>query len=645
MRILPAFFSFLLIIFITPATGQLRQIAEFEKSKARYLEGNVTTSISATNASPDFKVNHYRFEWEVDPAVRGIRGKVTAAVSFTANTSSISFDMAESLVVDSVIFHQNKLLFTRPGNLTLQISLPAMQNTGTRDSITIYYGGGPPSNGFGSFTNSEHNNVPVMWTLSEPYGARDWWPCRNGLTDKADSIDAIITTPEAYFATSNGLFQSESIANNKRTVWWKHRYPIATYLIAMAVTNYEVQQDTIQLQGRVLPLQQYVYPEYSEGWQSSVADTRRIMRFYEQHIGPYPFRNERYAHTQVGFGGGMEHQTNSWMGNYDAPLIAHEMAHQWFGDKVTCGSWQHIWLNEGFATFMNNMYQESVQPKEDMLNAYRSEIATITGVMNGSVFVTDTTSVSRIFDYRLSYLKGSWLLQMLRWKLGETKLYEGLRAYLTDPRLQYNFGRTEDLQRNLEQVSGQDLDEFFKDWFFGEGHPSYHIRWMPLGVSRVQVSLAQNTSNASVNFFEMPVPILFRNSTRDTIIVIDHKISGQTEIRDIGFIPDTVIFDPEVKLISANNTAERIDIKNPPNYVKIFPNPFNAQFTIQLTKFADPAVSITIYSAVGQLMYKKEVSLPAGNEIVMIPSSTWSSGIYIVHVNSKTSKYVKSILK
>jgi aminopeptidase N len=147
----------------------------------------------------------------------------------------------------------------------------------------------------------------------------------------------------------------------------------------MAVTDYEVQQDTIQLQGRVLPLQQYVYPEYSEGWQSSVADTRRIMRFYEQHIGPYPFRNERYAHTQVGFGGGMEHQTNSWMGNYDAPLIAHEMAHQWFGDKVTCGSWQHIWLNEGFATFMNNMYQESVQSKEDMLNAYRSEIATITG--------------------------------------------------------------------------------------------------------------------------------------------------------------------------------------------------------------------------------------------------------------------------
>jgi hypothetical protein len=111
---------------------------------------------------------------------------------------------------------------------------------------------------------------------------------------------------------------------------------------------------------------------------------------------------------------------------------------------------------------------------------------------------------------------------------------------------------------------------------------------MPLGVSRVQLSLAQNTSNASVNFFEMPVPILFRNSTRDTIIVIDHKISGQTEIRDIGFIPDTVIFDPEVKLISANNTAERIDIKNPPNYVKIFPNPFNAQFTIQMTKFADP---------------------------------------------------------
>jgi aminopeptidase N len=551
----------------------------------------------------------------------------------------------DQLTVDSVRYHGANTTFTRPGNHILQINFPSLRLSGSRDSVTIYYGGTPPVSGFGSFTQSSHSGVPILWTLSEPYGSRDWWPCRNGLDDKADSIDAIITTPDAYFASFNGVMQSDVTANGKRTVWWKHRYPIVSYLVALAATNYQILEDTIHLKSRILPFQQYDYPEAAHVWTSAVPATREIARLFEEKLGPYPFQNERYAHTQVGFGGGMEHQTNSWMGNADPGLIAHELAHQWFGNKVTCGSWQHIWVNEGFAVFLNFLYVEKIWPKQDVLTLYQNTINYIAELKGGSVFVTDTANASRIFDYRYSYLKGNWVLQMLRWKLGEEKFYEGLRAYLNDPALKYGFAKTEDLQRNLEQVSGMQLTEFFKDWVYGEGYPSYQLSWMPLGSTKAQVTLRQTTSHPSVNFFEMPVPVMLRNGSRDTVVTFNHLRSGQVETFDVGFTPDTVIIDPDLKLLSAQNVVTRADQFTADNTIKVYPNPVGDQFSISLTKFSQPSASVTIHNAAGQLMYKKLLELPAGNDLLNIPSASWSSGMYVIRISSNGFNHVQRIIK
>jgi aminopeptidase N len=618
----------------------------FEQEKARYhaLTALQKTTGSASSASSDFTVSHYRFEWEVDPAVRFLKGKVTSSFIITAPSSNIRFDLSDSLQVDSVLYRTQKLSQARPGNNTLQINFPTNLTAGTRDSVSIFYQGKPGEHGLGSFSVSNHTGVPVMWTLSEPYGSRDWWPCRNGLDDKADSIDVLITTPDRYYGTSNGVLASEVTAGGKRTNHWKHRYPIVSYLVAIAATNYVVQQDTIQLNGKILPLQQYVYPEAAAAWTASLSNTRNMMRYFEQQFGPYPFRNERYAHTQVGFGGGMEHQTNSFMGSTNRSLIAHELAHQWFGDRVTCGSWQDIWLNEGFAVFGTYAYFESTLPPAEIVNWFRSEVDIITSRPDGSVYVKDTSSVNAIFNYRTTYVKAGWVVNMLRWKLGDANFFEGVRRYLSDPTVAYGFGRTDDLKRNLELVSGQNLDEYFKDWLYGEGYPSYQMSWLPLG-TKVQLVLNQTTSHPSVDFYEMPVPVLFRNATRDTLVVINHTRNGQSELHDLGFIPDTAFIDPYVKLVSAQNKTSKSGASAAKNSVRLYPNPVGDQFSMLLNNFTSNTAAITVHNAKGQLLWKQDLTLPTGNDLITIQSSTWAKGVYIVRVRSNNMNFVKSIVK
>ena len=194
------------------------------------------------------------------------------------------------------------------------------------------------------------------------------------------------------------------------------------------------------------------------------------IKYYSNIFGPYPFIKEKYGQVQFGWGGGMEHQTSTFIVTPNETLMAHELAHQWFGDKITCASWQDVWLNEGFATYLTSMDAEVLFPQLTLL-LRKQEIEKITSVPGGSVFVDDTSNVNRIFDSRLTYIKGSHLLYMLRWILGDSLFFRGMRSYLNDPSISYGFATTKDLQKNLEKVSGGNLDYFFKEWFYGQGYP------------------------------------------------------------------------------------------------------------------------------------------------------------------------------
>jgi aminopeptidase N len=605
----------------------------------------IDASSAATSASANFDVKYYRCEWTVDPAIRYIRGEVTVYFTIIASTNSISFDLMNVLTVDSVL-HHNTQLITGHTNNVLQVTLPGYLSAGILDSVSIYYQGVPAISGFGAFVQASHAGIPVIWTLSEPYGSRDWWPCKNGLDDKADSIDVIVTHPSLYKTASNGLLQSETLSGANKITHWKHRYQIAAYLICFAVTNYTVFTSSVQLGNIALPMQTYCYPETLAAFQSNTPLVLNALQLYNNLFGEYPFIKEKYGQVQFGWGGGQEHQTCTFIVSPAEGLMAHELAHQWFGDKITCASWQDIWLNEGFATHLASMYMEQKYPA-NILSVRKQEIDYITSVPGGSVWVDDTTNINRIFNGRLSYYKGSHLLYMLRWKLGDAVFLKAIRQYHTDSKVSYGFANTDDLRRNLEQVSGKNLDEFFKDWFYGQGYPSYHVKWSQIGSTYVRIILDQSTSHPTVNFFDMPVALQFKNATHQKIILVDSKYSGEVFYSNIGFIADSVLIDPEYWIISRNNTAEKItDNVTGENVIQVLPNPVQNQFYIYLRNFSLPDASVSLYNAEGQLIFKKVLSLLNGADFEEIPSAHLVPGVYFLKIRSGSSvKFIKKILK
>jgi aminopeptidase N len=599
---------------------------------------------NVTSASLNFDITYYRCEWQVDPAVRYIKGKITSYFKITSTGDYIAFDLMDSLTVDSVK-QRDKLLTYEHVNNGLKINFESSISAGTTDSISIYYQGIPPGTGFGSFVTSVHAGVPVLWTLSEPYGSRDWWPCKNGLDDKADSIDVIITNPLQYTAASNGLRQSETILGSNKITHWKHRYPIATYLICIAVTNYKELNDSVQLGNVNLPMQTFCYPESINIFKANTHFVLSSMQYFSSLLGTYPFIKEKYGQVQFGWSGGQEHQTSTFIVTPKEGLMAHELAHQWFGDKITCSSWRDIWLNEGFATHFYIMDYERKYPQ--LANTNRNNENTfITSLAGGSVWVDDTTSVNRIFDSRLSYFKGSHLLFMLRWKLGDSIFFKGIRKYLNDSSIIFGFAKTEDLKRNLEEASGVDLTEFFDDWFYGEGYPSYNVRWTQIGNDYVKINMSQTTSHPSVSFFPLPVALKFKNATQEKTIVVDNKYNGEIFFKNIGFIADTVIIDPDIWLITKNNSSQKVsDNTGNKNVVQVFPNPFVDKFAVYLRNFSGQYGTIKIFNSLGQLLFQKNIIIN-GSLFTEINEPGLARGIYLLKVETSDKiKITKKILK
>jgi aminopeptidase N len=643
-------FSFLLLtgikIFAQPPIDDgknVQDIALMERLSHERLGNNQNVSFASNN----FDVKYYRCEWQVDPAIRYITGKVTVYYTILSSTNSISFDLVNELNVDSVKQH-NSMLLTQHDSDVLQIDFPSLVNTGTFDSVSIFYRGVPPNAGFGSFVQSTHAGSPIIWTLSEPYGSRDWWPCKNGLDDKVDSIDVIVTSPSAYKAASNGLLQSEILVNGgtKKITHWKHRYPIASYLVCFAVTNYSVFNNSVQLGAVTLPMQTYCFPEALPAFMANTPLVLDALQLYHNLFGDYPFIKEKYGHVQFGWGGGMEHQTSTFISDPGEGLMAHELGHQWFGDKITCASWEDIWLNEGFATHLASIYMESKYPANTIANR-KNEIAYITSQSGGSVWVDDTTKIGRIFDGRLSYSKGSHLLYMLRWKLGDTIFFRAIRQYQKDPKIIYGFAKTDDLKRNLELVSGHDLTEFFNDWFKGQGYPSYNVEWTQLGSSYVRIKMNQVTSHPSIIFFKLPVALKFKNASQEKTIVVDNKINGEIFIRNIGFRADTVLIDPEYWLITKNNTSQKkMDVVNGENIVQVYPNPVQSQLYVYLSNFSATGATIGLHNSIGQLVYSQKLTLQNGSEFTEIPTQYLAKGIYFLQVKTDNGiKVAKKLVK
>lgn len=596
----------------------LHQVEAQAHQHLLYTQANALTS--------DYDLKYHRLAWTIDPAKRFVAGEITSYfLPKVDDFTTIHFDFSDSLSVKEAT--ANGLpLNTQHANNLLTIELPYSLNTGQLDSVTIAYEGVPSSTGFGAFEQNQHNGQPIIWTLSEPYGAREWWPCKQNLNDKIDSIDIFVTTPLGNRVASNGLLISTTEVDDQATFHWKHRYPIPAYLIAIAVTNYAAYSDFVPVEnGEDIEVLNYVYPENLEAAKERTKDIINVMDLFNNLFGLYPFADEKYGHAQFGWGGGMEHQTMSFMGTFSYALQAHELAHQWFGNKVTCGSWEDIWLNEGFATYLTGISYENLG-SENLWNAWKT-ITTdkVTQEPDGSVWVSDTTSVSRIFNGRLSYDKGAMLLHMLRWEMGDQDFFQALNNYLNDPEISFSYARTADLQRHLEMQSGRDFSEFFKDWFYGQGHPSYALNWSRTS-DGLDIVIDQTTSHPSVDFFEMHLPVKVIGNGVDTLLRLAHDFSGQSYSISLPFTPSWVFFDPDHWILSANDNTTALAEDYLATKIKLSPNPSHDQVTIDFDDAEALPISIQLMTMDGKV---KQSIIPQ-DRLLRIDLTTLPAGQFLL---------------
>lgn len=613
----------------------------FEKIvEAEMKSASKLMNLAVNPNTSNYDITQHTLRFTVDPAIYFISGKVETTYTALNNMNTITFDLTNQLVVSSVKKNNVNLSFVQNASNELVVTLPQTQTAGTSATIEITYSG-QPATGEQAFTATTHAGTPVIFTLSEPFGARDWWPCKQDLNDKINNVDIYITAPSQYKSVANGTEIAQTVTGNLTTTHYKHNYPIPAYLIAIAVTNYVIYNQTAGTAPNTFPVVNYIYPEtFSPAVQTQLDQTPPIMTLFETLFEAYPFRNEKYGHAQFSRGGGMEHTTVSFMGSFERSLIAHELAHHWFGNKITCGTWRDIWLNEGFAEYLSGIVVENFDGNSSFTSWKNSKINNITSVTNGAVYLTESesTNVARIFSNRLTYNKGAMVVHMLRYVMGDQAFFQGVRNYLADSNVAYNYAVTSQLQSHLEATHGQSLQEFFNDWVYKQGYPTYTITAQNWGNGQAKITINQTQSHFSVPFFEMPVPVRLTSASGAIYdVTLNNTTNNQEFIIPVPFQVANVIFDPNKNIISKNNTATLGNANfELDKAIAVYPNPTSDEVHIQLPTNLN-IENCTIFNNLGQKVFE---STTADFSI-----ATLASGIHIIQITTSNGTFYKKIIK
>lgn len=520
-------------------------------NKPAFADNSLSTNQNIENAkSVQYESSSYskwdltynKLEISVNPSMYYITGSVYFEfTSLVDNLDSIIIDLTDDMQINSLSHNKTELYFTH-SNHQVVIKLPKTLTEGEKSSFTISYEGAPDN--ISKYNNplfqTSHNGIMQLFTLSEPFYARDWWPCKQSLVDKIDSIDILIKSPKQYESASNGVLISNTIDNNLRICHWKHRYPIAAYLVFFSTTEYKIYSDWATLNdSSKVEILNYVYPESYDIWKELTPLAAEYIEYYSNLLIDYPFKNEKYGHAQIDGTSSMEHQTMCSMAHTTAEVLIHELSHQWFGDYITCGSWQDVWLNEGFATFFQVTFQGR-SGKYQGINQWATSQWSARLEPEGSIFVKDITDSHNIFDSFLTYNKGACILYMLKGLLGEETFYKGLNNYLNDSRLKYGFASTKHFCENMEAAADTTLTEFFNDWIYGEGFPIYNIKCYKKG-KHLDFELTQTQSSPNSPFFEMDIPVsVYNNDTLETIW-LKNRAETESFSFDLDYLPTKIL--------------------------------------------------------------------------------------------------------
>ncbi|MFO7575290.1 MAG: M1 family aminopeptidase [Bacteroidales bacterium] len=587
-----------------------------------------------------YDVKFYHIDLETTASSLFLSGNTLIKVEVVADgVSKIVLQLTKSLDVSEVVVNGLPATFSHDSDY-LEVSLAGPVNAGTLLDLKVFYSGIPPGGGGINRTTSATWGQTIIWTLSESFHAYEWFPVKQDLRDKADSAYIYITAPKPLQGISNGVLSDVvDVGTDRRRFEWKSRYPIVYYLISLTVGNYIQYDLTADVSGTRVPQPNYIYnsPGCLDTYKDAIDMTPMLIGLFSDLFIPYPFAGEKYGHVMAPFNGGMEHQTITMMGFFNFWLIAHELAHQWFGNYVTCATWQDIWINEGFASYCEYLAYEFTGQDAAARIWLATTYERAKTIPGGAVYLTPSEALneSRIFSSALSYKKGAALLHMLRREIGDDDLFFGaIRQYLGEFADSTATGL--DFMDVVNRHTGNDYRWFFDQWYFGKGFPTVHAGFVRK-VDHTSLTLRQTPSDPSNPFFRMRVKVRVEYESYSSDTTLDWRSNEQLFVIPSYDRPVKIVIDPGQDILM-NKTAVAGVFDD--NDAVVYPVPFSDRLFIDVPAhlYAD---EITITDMSGRRMYQRLVT-GIHNEIL---TPGWAPGIYMVVIKGNNLRQNRLIVK
>ena len=556
------------------------------------VQAGPTTGMPVPDPLQDlYDVFHYHLVVQVDPIYGWIAGKVTIifqtkdqpldrfVLDFVDQMTCAAVTVTHPYNAHADFVHQDDLI-----TVTLAVPIEPWRI----GRIDVQFWGQPVSEGLlGYQVDVTDAGTPVVATVSEPWSARSWWPCKDDLRDKA-TVTTNIRVPEDMTAVSSGIFTGITHGGFS----YLEDQPISTYLVSLAVSKYTELRETYVGSAGQIDLNHFVFPELVDQAQADFAILPEMLDFCGDLFGPYPFPNQPYGMVLCQWDQAMEHPAAvTWGhvlvtgdGQFET-IVIHELSHMWFGNLVTPVDWTHIWLNEGFATYAEALWAE-----------HKWGPAGLKSFMNchnwghgypDDALIRDPSNPNPSYYFRtIAYHKGAWVLHMLRRMLGDEDFFASLRTYLDTPALRYGNAHSEDFRQVCEDVSGQDLVWFFKQWLYRTTFPVFELDWnnnwrdgnnqFRIHLSQVQVPDQVEGDKA----YRVPVEFLLRGAGLDTLVTVMNDRLDQDFVITLPAMVTQVYLDPERWLLFRMAEAKSLppdgDVtKAPVRLYPAYPNPFN----------------------------------------------------------------------
>ncbi len=630
----------------------------FNKQAAINASTKKTAQSTAVPKENMYDLKFYHLNINIERASLFVSGNVRSiAKVVTTNLDSFAFVLHQNHTIDSVYVNGAKRNFVRRDSLVMATAGTPIAQNQLFDAIVYYRGtcttagGSAIGNGYNMGTSGSWGNQ-VTWSLSESLCAYHWFPCKQDLRDKIDSSWVYATTDSANMVGSNGLLKNIVTIGNKKRYEWKSNYPIDYYLISVATAKYKpyiLYAKPQYLTNDSILVQNFIYDNAinNTAWATQKTALNRITETIEKQsdlFGMYPFYKEKYGHCMAPFGGGMEHQTMTSLGFFDFELDAHELGHQWWGDNVTCAAWKDIFINEGWASYSEYLCHQymtgtGTTATQKMLDVHTSVMSQV----GGSSYFTnaDTMNANVIFSSRLTYDKGSAIIHSLRYEINnDSVFFPAIRAF------QNTYAKSTasviDFKNFMEAQSGLNFTQFFNQWYYGQGYPTFSVSWNQSNNVFYLKSTQAQSFPSSVPLFMTHVDYrITRSAMPDTIVRLYH---GQTvenytialtgSVTSIGVDPNNWILNKVgTNTKDINLSASELDA----NSVMVFvgPNPTSDALNIYMNN--NDKASVEIIDITGKLMLTQSFETHTEFDI-----SKFANGIYTVTIKNKSGDVIKT---